>query len=92
MMPEEMAEHWYGYGRWDAPYWFVGVEPGGDKLEESAQRWRELGRGELLDIVAHLEGLYVKQFDERAKTQPTWGKLIWLLLATKARSQLAMQR
>jgi hypothetical protein len=23
------AQGWFGYGRWDAPYWFVGTEPGG---------------------------------------------------------------
>lgn len=20
---ENMAEHFYGYGRWDAPFWFI---------------------------------------------------------------------
>ena len=24
----EMALRWYGYGRWDCPYWFIGPEPG----------------------------------------------------------------
>lgn len=23
------ARNWFGYGRWDAPYWFLGMEPGG---------------------------------------------------------------
>jgi hypothetical protein len=23
---DRMAEHFYGYGRWDAPYWFIGPE------------------------------------------------------------------
>jgi hypothetical protein len=23
---DHMAEHFFGYGRWDAPYWFVGPE------------------------------------------------------------------
>jgi hypothetical protein len=23
-----MVEHFYGYGRWDAPFWFVGPEAG----------------------------------------------------------------
>ena len=25
---ENMAEHFFGYGRWDAPYWFISAEPG----------------------------------------------------------------
>src|ERR1035438_9104836 len=26
-----MAEHFFGYGRWDAPFWFIGSEAGMDK-------------------------------------------------------------
>ena len=79
----EMAQHWYGYGRWEAPYWFVGIEPGGDELNEFARLWRHLGSGELLDIVAHHKELRWNWFDEGARTQPTWMKLIWLLLTYK---------
>jgi len=25
---ENMAEHFFGYGRWDAPFWFIGPEAG----------------------------------------------------------------
>jgi hypothetical protein len=34
-----MAEHFYGYGRWDAPFWFIGPEPGDDSV---AQRYESL--------------------------------------------------
>jgi len=33
----EMARSWFGYGRWSAPYWFVGMEPGGDDLDVCVQ-------------------------------------------------------
>jgi hypothetical protein len=27
---ERLAREWLGYGSFDAPYWFIGLEPGGD--------------------------------------------------------------
>lgn len=55
------AEHWFGYGRWAAPYWFVGPEPGmqeqeGDNLSQRCQAWAELSGGtpaELIDCYEH---------------------------------------
>jgi hypothetical protein len=32
------AEQWFGYGRWAAPYWFVGMEPGGQ--DDARVSWR----------------------------------------------------
>lgn len=76
-----LARGWYGYGRWDAPYWFVGIEPGGDELDVCVRMWNALDRGELLDIAAHHEEHGVDWFGEGAtKTQATWQKLIWLLM------------
>jgi hypothetical protein len=57
----DMARQWYGYGRWEAPYWFIGPEPGqpegdtaeGDNLKERCKAWIDLGRGELVDCKAH---------------------------------------
>ena len=51
----DMARHWYGYGRWEAKYWFIGPEPGqpegdnveGDNVRARCKAWIELGRGEL---------------------------------------------
>jgi hypothetical protein len=81
----EMARAWYGYGRWEAPYWFVGLEPGGDEIEVCARMWGRLGKGELLDIVAHHEEHELRWFDEDSHTQPTWARLIWLILAYQDR-------
>lgn len=54
----DAAKCWYGYGRWDAPFWFIGPEPGmkrkeGDNLLARCEAWRDLGSTELLDCVDH---------------------------------------
>jgi hypothetical protein len=42
----QMAEHFFGDGRWDAPFWFIGPEAGMAKLRHSLERrywaWKEL--------------------------------------------------
>jgi hypothetical protein len=81
-----MARGWYGYGRWAAPYWFVGIEPGGDELDACVRLWNVLGRRELLDIAAHHEEHGTDWFGPGARPQPTWQKLIWLLLHYQRRS------
>ncbi len=80
---EAMALGWYGYGRWDAPYWFVGMEPGGDDLDECVRMWNALGRQELIDIQGYREDGDTDYVSPNAEPQRTWQKLIWLLLAYK---------
>ena len=46
---ENMARNFYGYGRWDAPYWFIGPEPGGENNDLRATVWNEMGASDLLD-------------------------------------------
>ncbi len=89
------AERWFGYGRWDAPYWFVGMEPGGDDTHASYDAWLALGAGELIDCRSHHQWeLETKGIDnpdwtkwhrrERPNvTQSTWRSLIQALLAFK---------
>ena len=50
----KMALRSFGYGRWEAPYWFIGPEQGmGDPAYDSllvrVKAWRELGACELCD-------------------------------------------
>jgi hypothetical protein len=47
------AEHWFGYGRWDAPYWFIGKEPGGSDEPEQYASWKRLGGTDLIDCREH---------------------------------------
>lgn len=84
---EKMAHDWYGYGRWNAPYWFIGPEPGQedkgrDDLEKRRAAWEGLGGGELLDCREHhLAFGFDNWHRPDAPIQSTWGKLIRLLLA-----------
>ncbi len=83
LTPEQaaMAWGWFGYGSWKAPYWFVGLEPGGDELDACVHAWNALGRGELLDAREghcwHTCG--AELFGPYAHIQRTWEKLIWLV-------------
>jgi hypothetical protein len=79
----DLAEHWFGYGHWDAPYWFIGLEPGGSELDACLRAWKAAGKPELLDLKTGHAGHKLDWFSDAAGTQPTWAKLIWLLLAYK---------
>jgi len=83
----EMGRRCYGYGRWDAPYWFIGPEQGkgpeeaeGNALRLSA--WLQLGACELSDCreFHRLIGEGSWHQDE-PKFQKTWRPLILLLMA-----------
>jgi hypothetical protein len=54
----EMAERFFGFGRWDAPYWFIGPEPGGSNNDIRARVWKDqFGKGDLLDCKAFHDAL-----------------------------------
>lgn len=90
---ELAAQSWFGYGRWDAHYWFIGMEPGGDDGHAGYEAWERLGATELIDCRDHhlwkrdVLGIEDKNWtqwhEERSgtKTQPTWRRLIQTLLA-----------
>jgi hypothetical protein len=80
--PKDLAaREWFGYGRWNAPYWFVGMEPGGGDSPASYEAWRQLGGAELIDCRQHhLNSNFVKWHAETPPTQSTWRRLIQLLL------------
>lgn len=82
------AERWFGYGRWDAPYWFIGKEPGGSDDPEQYASWTRLGGSELIDCRDHdLDcpsgrgpGIGMWHGGE-PRLQSTWRPLIAMLLA-----------
>ncbi len=85
----EAARTWFGYGRWSAPYWFIGMEPGGDDHPEIYTSWKRCGGGSLIDAKLHedewnalvAEDLRTRHFAEVPKIQTgTWQPLIHLLL------------
>jgi hypothetical protein len=85
--PKELAAiGWFGYGRWDAPYWFVGKEPGGSDEPEQYASWQRLGGDELIDCREHdtedADGHRMWHGpDPGPKLQPTWRPLIAMILA-----------
>lgn len=85
------ARDWFGYGRWDASYWFIGMEPGGTDDHASYESWLQLGGSELIDCRAHHlnpqhPGWAKWHTGSRPPTQPTWRCLIQLLLSFKGES------
>ena len=83
------ARTWFGYGRWDAPYWFIGKEPGGSDDAENYEAWDRLGANALIDCREHdLEyrgpdsgKWHVAKPGRSVPLQPTWRPLIALLLS-----------
>jgi hypothetical protein len=83
---EEMARYCFGYGRWDAPYWFIGLEEGmSGKLDERIAAWQELGKETgLSDCKQFHERIGVTEHHkDSVKPQATWRALILMLLAYK---------
>ncbi len=81
----------FGYGSFAAPYWFVGMEEGGGETAEDIalrlRAWEARGKSELEDVVEyHLAIGVSKHFDERGVLQPTWNKLIRILLSAMGES------
>lgn len=88
---ERFIESFFGYGTWDAPYWFVGKEEGGgnDWADVSARvrTWHERGERELEDVAEYHRalGLGTKYFKERPPLQPTWSRLLRVLFSATGR-------
>jgi hypothetical protein len=82
----EMMRRCYGYGRWDAPYWFIGPEQGKGPNESAenvrrVEAWVELGRPEVCDCAAFHRLIGERRWHEDpARLQPTWRRLILSLL------------
>lgn len=86
MTPKDMAaSKWFGYGRWDAPFWFVGMEPGGVDDHATYETWMQFGGQELIDCPKHHLASHCLTWHsgERPPTQATWRRLIQLLLSYK---------
>ncbi|MBY0612140.1 MAG: hypothetical protein K2P80_08140 [Beijerinckiaceae bacterium] len=83
-MKQLIARNWFGYGRWSAPYWFIGMEPGGENTH-SYEAWMQLGATELIDCRAHHLASNSTRWHVgvHPPTQPTWRRLIQLLLGFK---------
>jgi len=82
-----MARANYGYGRWDAPYWFIGPEQGMGSHERDlglrVGAWLELGKLELNDCREFHRRIGENRWhfeQPRVSLQRTWRPLILLLM------------
>lgn len=83
-----LARDCYGYGRWEAPYWFIGLEEGMHPSERNdlrlrAAAFRELHKDGLSDCRRFHEKIGVDSLhgkQSKAALVPTWRSLILLLL------------
>jgi len=83
-------DNFYGYGNYQAPYWFIGMEEGGgetfEEINMRLQAWQQRGRQELEDLAEYHKAIGItKFFIDPAKLQRTWNKLIRILLAAEGR-------
>jgi len=81
-------ESFFGYGRWSAPIWFVGIEEAGGRTEREIEQrlavWAARGKKELEDAPTFYpaSGNYAWH-GERANIQATWKQLIRMLLLAR---------
>ena len=77
-------ENFWGLGRFEADYWFVGMEEGGgnseDEVSKRLQTWSDLGCTPLVDNYQYHIGVegydFDGFFDGNIRQQATWAKLI----------------
>jgi hypothetical protein len=84
----EFIQNFYGYGNYSGKFWFVGMEEGGgnsfSEINARLITWKNRGRNELQDIAEYHNDIGVMEwFNERPKLQPTWNKLIRVLLSSR---------
>jgi hypothetical protein len=92
----ELARRCYGYGRWKAPYWFIGLEEGQALREKNdftdrAQVFRKLNKDGLCDCLRFHKEIGENRWHEqnprtgKVNKQSTWQYLILLLMAFQQR-------
>jgi len=74
----------FGYGTWNAPIWFVGMEEGGGndlaEIQRRLEAWNLRGRRELEDLVSYHRDIGVtRHIGEKPSLQSTWSKLVRVL-------------
>ncbi|HEY0069240.1 MAG TPA: hypothetical protein VGE04_04645 [Chloroflexia bacterium] len=87
---ELYIEGFYGHGSYGAKYWFVAMEfGGGDTAREVVSRiqgWYDRGGKELEDLGPNGVGAGSRWFLPRYPLQPTWAKLIRVVLSAEGGS------
>ena len=92
---EEFALGFYGHGNLRASYWFIGMEHGGgDSFENINQRidkWVAQGKTSVTDLADYCTDIgEAHYFRKPIKNQPTWNKLIRLLLSLQGEQHISL--
>lgn len=84
----DFASRFLGYGSLQSRIWLIGPEVGGgesvDEVYTRASVWWERGQKETEDLHSYHAGLNI---DWTQEIQPTWGKLIRVILALNGRGE-----
>lgn len=88
---EAFINGFYGYGNYQAPYWFIGMEEAGGATEQEIARqleiWDAWGRDELLDVVEYARAMGITSwYGDKPALQRTWRNLIRVLLTAKGQT------
>jgi len=88
---EAFISGFYGYGNYQAPYWFVGMEEGGgntySEVTKRLEVWNGRRRKELEDVAEYHRAMDMScLFDDRPKLQSTWKQLIRIALTAKGQT------
>ncbi|SHE91996.1 hypothetical protein SAMN04487965_0949 [Microbulbifer donghaiensis] len=83
---EQFMQTFLGYGNLESDFWFIGMEEGGGNTVEEIQArlsyWIEGGCKVVEDVAEYHQKFGMGYFfDESPKNQPTWNKLIRIILA-----------
>lgn len=85
---EVFINGFYGFGQYEARYWFIGMEEGGGNTFESIAKqldiWDAHGRKELLDVAKYAREMNITRwYGDHPKLQPTWKHLIRIVLTAE---------
>ena len=79
----------FGYGRWAAPVWFIGIEEAGDdtKVAQRLDEWNKRNRKDIEDAPSFYPLLHgnADWHGPAAIPQPTWIQLIRMLLIAQGK-------
>jgi len=84
----QMARRFFGYGHWDAWYWFIGPEQGKGPKEGAdniarLNAWIKLGKPDLCDCKEFHDAIgemsWHREAPDKPRLQPTWRPLMLLL-------------
>jgi hypothetical protein len=86
----EFVQNFYGYGNYSGQFWFIGMEEGGgnsfSEINTRLTAWANRGKSELEDVAEYHNDIGVMDwFNDKPKLQPTWNKLIRILLSSSGK-------